>query len=66
MTKRMMTRRDFSRKAITASAAAVATGLAMPGVVGAAKPRVVVIGGGAGGADAAGAERRSREGRRRP
>jgi len=44
MIKRKMTRRDFGRKAITASAAAVATGLAMPAVVAAADHSAVLLG----------------------
>jgi sulfide dehydrogenase [flavocytochrome c] flavoprotein subunit len=52
MTNRTMTRRDFGSTVLTVSAAAAA-GLAAPAVLGAAKPRVVVIGGGAGGATVA-------------
>lgn len=53
MTKRGMTRRDFGRNAVMVSAAAATAGLAAPAVLGAAKARVVVIGGGAGGATVA-------------
>lgn len=53
MTKRTMTRREFGSKVITVSAAAAVAGLAAPAVVGAAKPRLVIIGGGAGGATVA-------------
>lgn len=52
MTNRKMTRRKFGSTVITVSAAAAA-GLASPAVLGEAKPRVVVIGGGAGGATVA-------------
>lgn len=53
MTKRTMTRRVFGKKVIAVSAAAGAAGLAAPAVLGAAKPRLVVVGGGAGGATVA-------------
>ena len=45
MTNRTMTRREFGGKVITVSAAAAAAGLAAPAVLGAAKPRLVVVGG---------------------
>jgi NADPH-dependent 2,4-dienoyl-CoA reductase/sulfur reductase-like enzyme len=48
-----MTRRDFGSKVVAVSATVVAAGLAAPAVLGAAKPRVVIIGGGAGGATVA-------------
>jgi NADPH-dependent 2,4-dienoyl-CoA reductase/sulfur reductase-like enzyme len=48
-----MTRRELGSKVVAVSAVAATAGLAAPAVVGAAKPRVVIIGGGAGGATVA-------------
>ena len=51
--KKHWTRRDFGRLSLAASAAATASALAPRAALGAAKARVVVIGGGAGGATVA-------------